>query len=179
MNQTETKQVLEKLAAGRQAIDMFDEIAFRKVTANHTIERVVSAIAELRTRNPYVNPSDLRDELEKDGSADVWPAVSALITAGALRNQLDPTDFPSDRAYRAARNIAPQLMSGTPHSNAKAFADAYRRTPTAPAAAPALASTASPELEAVGTPMDELGRRRILAAARAALPARDDDPAPA
>lgn len=175
MTHEETKKIIELLASGRQSIDVFDEIAFRKVTANHTMQEVVAAIAELRTHAAYVNPSDLRDELEKDGSADVWPAVADLITAGALRSRLDPGAFPSDRAYRAARSIVTQLMSGTPHSNAKAFAAAYKQTPAVAAPKVELeAAPSAPQLKSADGPVDELGRRRILAAARAALPERDD-----
>ena len=177
--ETETAQVLEMLGSGRQKLDAIDVMAFPEVIADHTLGNVVRAMTQVRKAQPFIDPSSLRAELETDGSDDVWPAIADLITSGALRTHLNPAEFPSDRAYRAARKIVPQLISGTPHGNAKAFREAYKRTPLeAPTPAHEIEAARVAELEASSPNVVGLDqRRKLAAAARAAIPARTIEPA--
>lgn len=125
MNDTEVQAVIDMLP-NRVKLGVAEAAALHAVVSPFRFEDVVKVLIDLCSTETWIDVPMLKASLEGAGTADrVWPAVSALVTAGAFREQLDPAAFPSMRAYRAARSVASQLRSGDERSNRRAFCRAY------------------------------------------------------
>ena len=105
MTSDEIKTLLADLGQ-RQRIDAIDELAFARIMIEHETRAVITACADIRRTQPYVNPHDLDQALNSAANNHV-DHVMELLRDGKFNARLNPSDFPDQRSYQAARSVSP------------------------------------------------------------------------